>query len=64
MRTLGLLVFWMVAVLGAVQVHKPLGIPGLVAWTAGALAVVHSRHWQGAFPGDDDEIDDDGARHA
>ena len=35
MRKLGSMVFWVVAVLGAVQVHKPLGIPGLVAWTAG-----------------------------
>jgi hypothetical protein len=54
MPTVRMLVFWIVALLGAVLVYEPLGIPGLVAWTVGALAVRHSRNWEGAFPGDDE----------
>jgi hypothetical protein len=53
MRTFRLLAFWVVALIGAVKIHDPLGVPGLVAWTAGALAFSHSRHWHGAFPEDD-----------
>lgn len=54
MATVRIIVFSAVALLGAVKIREPLGVPGLVVWTAGAMAVSHSRNWRGSFPGEDD----------
>lgn len=57
MATVRMIVFWAVALLGAVTIHEPLGVPGLVAWTAGAMVVSQSKHWRGLAPGEDDRDD-------
>jgi hypothetical protein len=57
MATVRIVVFWTVALLGAVKIHEPPGVPGLVAWTAGAMAVSHSKSWRGPFPGEDERDD-------